>query len=133
MHDWILESLVHYALLAAGLGLCLYLFASLKAEMRSMKRRLEEREHVFQQAKEELLGRMEQAETALKEALRQMEVETPAYLPKNDMYLAKRTQAIRMNRRGESASTIAGALEVPRNEVELLLKVQRLLTNPPSA
>ena len=35
MHNWILEPLVHYALLAAGLGLCLYLFVSLKAEMRS--------------------------------------------------------------------------------------------------
>ena len=52
-----------------------------------------------------------------------MEADTPACLPKNDIHLAKRTQAIRMNRRGESAATIAGALEVPRNEVELLLKV----------
>jgi hypothetical protein len=31
-----------------------------------------------------------------------------------------------MRRRGESTETIAGALGIPRNEVDLLLKVHRM-------
>jgi len=40
--------------------------------------------------------------------------------------LNKRGQVLRMSRRGENTETIAGALGVPRNEVDLLLKVHRL-------
>jgi hypothetical protein len=46
-----------------------------------------------------------------------------------DLNLTRRAQAIRMQRRGESAATIAAALRVPRNEIELLLKIQTLAGN----
>ncbi len=41
-----------------------------------------------------------------------------------------RIQAIRMIRAGEPAAEIATELRVPRNQVELLVKVQRLLADP---
>ena len=41
--------------------------------------------------------------------------------------LSKRSQAIRLHRRGESAEQIASALQLPRQEVDLLLKVHRLV------
>jgi hypothetical protein len=41
--------------------------------------------------------------------------------------LTTRSQALRMHRRGESAENIARALEVPRQEVDLLLKVHGIL------
>jgi hypothetical protein len=41
--------------------------------------------------------------------------------------LSKRSQALRMHRRGESAEQIAGALQVPRQEVDLLVKVHRIV------
>jgi hypothetical protein len=48
-------------------------------------------------------------------------------LPKPGLNLNKRSQALRMHRRGEKAEEIAAALELPRQEVELLLKVHRIV------
>ena len=44
--------------------------------------------------------------------------------------LTTRAKALRMYRRGESAASIAAALGSPRNEVDLLIKIQRLMTRP---
>ena len=48
-------------------------------------------------------------------------------LPKPGLNLNKRSQALRMHRRGETAEQIASALELPRQEVELLIKVHRIV------
>jgi outer membrane murein-binding lipoprotein Lpp len=47
--------------------------------------------------------------------------------PRNGLNLAKRSQALRLNRRGTSPTQIAAALELPLQEVELLLKVDRIV------
>ncbi len=47
--------------------------------------------------------------------------------PRNGLNLAKRSQALRLNRRGTSPAQIAAALELPLQEVELLLKVDRIV------
>ena len=54
-------------------------------------------------------------------------VAPPPGLPKPGLNLNKRSQALRMHRRGEGAEQIAAALELPRQEVELLLKVHRIV------
>jgi len=43
------------------------------------------------------------------------------------MNLSKRSQVLRLHRRGESSDQIATSLDVPRQEVELLLKVHRIV------
>ena len=48
-------------------------------------------------------------------------------LPKPGLNLNRRSQALRMHRRGENADQIAAALELPRQEVELLIKVHRIV------
>jgi len=48
-------------------------------------------------------------------------------LPKPGLNLNKRSQALRMHRRGEPADSIAAALELPRQEVDLLIKVHRIV------
>jgi hypothetical protein len=48
-------------------------------------------------------------------------------LPRSGFNLSKRSQALRMHRRGEAAEQIAASLEVPRQEIELLLKVHRIV------
>jgi hypothetical protein len=53
-------------------------------------------------------------------------VPTPG-IPKPGLNLSKRSHALRMHRRGEGAEQIAAALELPRQEVELLLKVHRIV------
>ena len=47
--------------------------------------------------------------------------------PRPGLNLGKRTQALRMHRLGESPEQIAGTLQVPRQEVDLLLKVHRIV------
>lgn len=47
--------------------------------------------------------------------------------PRGGLNLAKRSQALRLNRHGNSAAQIASALEIPQQEVELLLKVHRIV------
>lgn len=50
--------------------------------------------------------------------------------PRIGLNLTKRAQALRMHRRGDPPEQIATLLEVPFQEVDLLLKVQRIvLTN----
>jgi hypothetical protein len=43
------------------------------------------------------------------------------------MNLTKRSQVLRLHRRGESPEQIATSMDVPRQEVELLLKVHRIV------
>jgi hypothetical protein len=47
--------------------------------------------------------------------------------PRGGLNLAKRSHALRLHRHGNSAPQIASALELPLQEVELLLKVQRIV------
>jgi hypothetical protein len=49
--------------------------------------------------------------------------------PRTGLNLGKRSQVLRMHRRGDSAEQIAAALEIPLQEVELLLKVHRIVLN----
>jgi hypothetical protein len=48
-------------------------------------------------------------------------------MPRPGMNLTKRTQALRLHRQGEPPERIAAALELPRQEVDLLLKVHRIV------
>jgi len=54
-------------------------------------------------------------------------VAPPPGLPRPGLNLSKRSHALRMHRRGEGADQIASALELPRQEVDLLLKVHRIV------
>ena len=47
--------------------------------------------------------------------------------PRSGFNLGTRSQALRMHRRGDSPGQIAVALQVPLQEVELLLKVHRIV------
>lgn len=47
--------------------------------------------------------------------------------PRSGFNLSTRSQALRMHRRGDAPAQIAAALEVPLQEVDLLLKVHRIV------
>jgi hypothetical protein len=49
--------------------------------------------------------------------------------PKACMNLTKRSQALRLRRQGDSPERIAESLEIPRQEVDLLLKVHEIVLN----
>jgi hypothetical protein len=48
-------------------------------------------------------------------------------VPRACLNLERRSQALRMHRRGEAPAQIAAALEIPMQEVDLLLKVHRIV------
>ena len=50
-----------------------------------------------------------------------------AGMPKPGMNVVKRAQALRLHRRGNRPEQIATALDLPRQEVDLLLKVHRIV------
>lgn len=54
----------------------------------------------------------------------------PSAMTVQGLNLTTRAKVLRMQRRGETVSSIAAALGVQREEVELLLKLERLLEIP---
>jgi hypothetical protein len=52
--------------------------------------------------------------------------QSPEPIPHSGMNLNKRTQAVRLLRRGEDVGHVAAALGVPRGEVELLVRVRQM-------
>jgi hypothetical protein len=112
-------ALVPYAAIALGLAATLALFFSLKIEMRRDSRR--ERRRV-----DELLERLHAATP----------VATPetVFVPapgRTGLNINRRTQMLRLLRKGENASHIAAALGVPQKEVELLMRVQEMMNPTP--
>jgi hypothetical protein len=62
------------------------------------------------------------------EEVRQQQPAAPlAGVPKGGMNLSKRSQVLRMHRKGDAPERIAAALEVPLQEVDLLIKVHRIV------
>jgi hypothetical protein len=122
--------LVFCALLVAGMGPCLYLFITLKAEMRALLRgRQGDRDRV--QALEKTLAEARLAIQRLEGDLREVEQQTGMLVPpapsKSGLNLSKRTQVLRRHRAGEDSAGIATSLGLPRGEVELLIKVHRMV------
>jgi DNA-binding NarL/FixJ family response regulator len=122
---WILNPVVQLALTAAGMLACLALFIAVKRENCELRRRLR-----LQQ--EELDGRVESFRHSLERMMESIETAentpapaAPAIAPGISMNLNKRSQALRMYRRGEPTERIAAALQLSRNEVDLILKVHR--------
>jgi hypothetical protein len=128
--EFMLQPLVFYVLLAAGFGLCLYLFVTLKTEIRGLLRRsLQERQQV--EALETALGDARLAVQSLETDLRAVERQTGMLVApapaRSGLNLSKRTHVLRMHRAGQDGAGIAAALALPRSEVELLIKVHRIV------
>jgi hypothetical protein len=108
--------LVCYILLSLGLMASLWLFLSLKREIRA---------HAHKHGK-----RMEEMAEQLRKTPEP--VPRPEFLawdppaPRAGFNLHKRVHAMRMLRRGEDLAHIAAALGVTRREVELLIRVHKL-------
>jgi hypothetical protein len=130
--EWILNPLTHYALMALILVLCLSLFLSLKKENSALRRQIaKEHEAVsavlnsFRTSLGNLQSNLDDQESASSGAAQQPNASL-------SINLTKRSHVLRMYRRGERAEQIAEALQIPRSEVDLLLKVHRSMLGHPS-
>ncbi|HZT30568.1 MAG TPA: hypothetical protein VFA33_11825 [Bryobacteraceae bacterium] len=121
---WISQLLLAYSLLAAGLGCALYLFCSIKREQCTERRRSAARMDVLESALRGACSRLEELRAEVREA---QPGQSAGVVLHGGLNLNRRAQVLRLYRRGEAVPTIAAALAVPQREVELLLKVQRLV------
>jgi hypothetical protein len=125
---WVLQNpIVFYALMALGLGSCLTLFVTLKREIRAGRRR--------QEAFDAAIGQLSAEIGELREKVLENEARAAVLVaptpPRSGVNLSTRSQVLRMFRRGAANQQIAAALGVPEKEVELLLKVQRMVLDAP--
>jgi DNA-binding NarL/FixJ family response regulator len=123
----VLLPLSYYALLVSGIALCLYLFLVVKVEVRKLEARWKRRHQGLEETVHQMQAELAEIRDRLREAEERAGVLVPPAPPRSGLNLSKRTQALRMFARGESPEHIAAALSLPEGEVELLVKVQRML------
>jgi hypothetical protein len=117
--DWILNPIGLYAFLTLALFGCLALFLSMKREIALVRRSFARSQGVADASAATLAAQL----AALQKDMQSNGAPSPTG---QELNLTRRAQALRMQRRGESPATIAAALRVPRNEINLLLKIQKL-------
>lgn len=122
-----LELLAHpataYGLLAAGILLCTFLFLTVKQDLR----RNDVGHARAEMALETLLHEFRSELTTLRSAVKDAEAKAATLPqmsePRPGMNVSRRSQVLRMHRRGERPEQIAAALSLPMNEVNLLVKL----------
>jgi hypothetical protein len=125
--DWILHPLVQYVLLGTGLFLCLYLFFTLKLEIRAVETRLKAQTTVLTDAISAIRSSVDEIRAEIREVQEQtgmLVAPTPA---KSGLNLNKRGQVLQMYRRGQSPEQIAATLGLPLTEIDLLIKVHQIV------
>jgi len=121
--------LAPYMLLAAGCIFALFFLLSFDKEIRQLKSRLARRQAGDNASTCDLRAQVQQLNERLRDAEERAGIAVAPQSPKASLNLNKRTQVLRMSRRGERAENIAAMLSLPRREVELLLKIHGLVLN----
>jgi hypothetical protein len=115
--------------LAAVALSALSFFALLRA--RALVGDAEQRAKAGQERCESVLESLRESQNLLAAELREIRdqpsVTMASTSPKPGLNLTKRSQALRMHRRGDPPDRIATALDIPLQEVDLLLKVHRIV------
>ena len=124
---WLYAPAAYYGAISVGLCCCAYLIWSARKALLACERKKRERQEALEKTLLELRSSIATLETTVADLGKQ----AAARAPRNGLNLTRRAHALRMDRRGESASTIAAALGCPQAEVDLLLKVQRMAFQQP--
>jgi hypothetical protein len=132
--DWVRPLLLVYGALALFMILSLYLWVSSKMEWQGQSRKdrgaRSRMECELASARAEI-DALRANVCALEQSLRDLHETSGALVapvpPRSGLNLNVRSQVLRRNRFGEPPAEIAAALCVPRAEVDLLLKVNRIV------
>lgn len=119
--------LAPFVLVSAGIAVCVQIFLSLKAEMQLLSRRMKKQQEQCDAIQTGLTSELANVHIRLRDAEERAGVLVPPAPPRSGFNLSKRSQALRMSRIGEKPENIAAALSLPRKEVELLLKIQKIV------
>jgi hypothetical protein len=122
-----LEPAIIYPLAAIGATSGAVLFFILRSRLKALERRVLE----AQEAAEADVGALRQAFSKLAEdaddLMEAARIPAGTAPVRNGLNLSRRSQALRMHRRGEMPHQIAATLGVTSQEIELLLKVHQIL------
>jgi len=119
--------LAPYVLLTLAIAGGGYVFLSLKAEIQRISKRLLKQQQQFEELRSSLATELEGAKVRLQEAEERAGLLVAPPPIRSGFNLSKRSQALRMSRIGEKPENIAAVLGLPRKEVELLMKVQKIV------
>lgn len=125
--DWIVAPLTQTAILGTGLLGSLAIWISVKSETRAVSRELERLRISTETTINELTAKIQETRV---EPASEAPPEPVPVMNMQGFNLTTRTKVLRMHRRGETASSIAAALGVQGEEVDLLLKLDRMLETP---
>jgi hypothetical protein len=125
--DWIISPLMQAAILGAGLLGSLAIWVSAKSETRAASREIERLRISTEATIKDLIAQIK--EMRAEPARENLPAPAPI-MPMKGFNLTTRTKVLRMHRRGETASSIAAALGVQHEEVDLLLKLDQILEAP---
>ncbi|MDX1984314.1 MAG: hypothetical protein SFV51_28820 [Bryobacteraceae bacterium] len=121
------------ALAGAGsaAALSVFLFRRLRADQAEFQARTNKRQQSLHSELGRLRGEIEAIRARAEESERRAAAGATPRHPLSGLNLSHRTQALRLMRKGDTPEKIAAVLGVPKGEIDLLSKVQRLLTLEP--
>jgi hypothetical protein len=127
---WISHPLA-LGVLTVALGLALYLLTTVKVRVRSAPMEREGPLHAeigeLRKRMDELAARQHAPDSEGERESERSGFEGAAIPLRSGINLSRRSQALRLHRRGETPEQIASSLGVPTGEVRLLLKVHRVV------
>ncbi len=112
-------------LLAIGLALCTYLFVTLKQEVHQLRKETRNQPHELRGELDILRDELDHLRRDVAELDRRTGEIPQLAPPRPGMNTSRRSQVLRMHRRGERPEQIATALGIAQGEVDLLLKVHQ--------
>jgi hypothetical protein len=111
----------------AAVATSLFAIFGSKAMIRSANDRVRDAQTHFEEGIQAMRQTVETLAAQVEEVQQQSRVMVAPGLPKLGLNLTRRSQALRMHRRGDSPDQIAATLEIPLQEVDLLIKVHRIV------
>jgi hypothetical protein len=129
-------TLLPYLTVVANLALVLVILFGVNQRVRDLRFRAAKQEKGLQaeiarlsaeiiEMKSQILE-LEQTDHSLASAV----AASPAAVPGNSVNNTLRSKVLKMHRLGQSPDRIAGALRVPKGEVDLLVKVHKIVMRP---
>jgi len=110
-----------------AIGVSWFAFVYAKSLVEAANRRARELHSGVESAVKGAKAQIEELRAQLQDFGQQPLVSMSPGKPRSGLNLTTRSQVLRLHRRGEPAEKIASILEVPRQEVDLLLKVHRIV------
>jgi hypothetical protein len=110
-----------------ALGVSWFAFVYARSLVQAASRRASNLQGEMERSVQATKASLEELTAEVQELERQPPVAMVPRKPRAGLNLTNRSQVLRLHRRGEPAEKIASILEIPKQEVDLLLKVHRIV------